>query len=149
MNLAYNYGHQPQQLMTALNRLVLSGGFDIVVNLDGLDDAWWPVDGQYHGFPHFQLTSDSVAIAKPLGVVAALRERHSNLAQLAEIALRNRLDDVEGHIVESTEALAELVLTDGGACAFERELPTFLRLRTSQYDAESSAPYWQRDIGHA
>lgn len=43
----------------------------------------------------------------------------------------------------------ELVLTDGGACAFERELPTFLRLRTGQYDAESSAPYWQRDIGHA
>ena len=118
LDMAHNIGRQPQQLMTALNRLVLGGGFDIVVNLDGPNDAWWPVYGQYHGFPNFQLTSDSVAIAKPLGVVAALRERHSNLAQLAEVgwlrhsaafglALRNRLDAVEGRIVESTEALAE------------------------------------------
>ena len=118
LDLALNDGHQPQQLMAALNRLVLGGGFDIVVNLDGLGDAWWPLDGQYHGFPKFQLISDSVAIAEPLGVVAALRERHGNLAQLAEaswlrhsaafgLALRNRLDAVEGRLVESTEALAE------------------------------------------
>lgn len=116
--LALNFRRQPQQLMAALNRLVLGGGFDIVVNLDGLDDAWWPLDGQYHGFPDFQKAWNSVAIAEPLGVVAALREQHDDLAQLAEagwlrhsaafgLALRNRLDALEGRLVESTEALAE------------------------------------------
>lgn len=117
LNLSFDIGHQPQQLMMAINRLVLGGRFDIIVNLDGPNDAWWPLDGQYHGFPIFHPQSTSAATHKPLGVVAALRERQKDLAQLAEagllrhsavfgLTLRNRLDAVERQVVESNEALA-------------------------------------------
>lgn len=38
VDLAIGHGRQPQQLMTAINRLAHGGNFDIVVNLDGVDD---------------------------------------------------------------------------------------------------------------
>ena len=80
---------QPQQVAVAANTLLLGGHFDLVVNLDGFNESYFPLVKQRQGeFPFFptywshtlDLTAAEILLA---GHIAALRAERAELQRRA------------------------------------------------------------------
>lgn len=107
VDLAIGYGRQPQQLMSAVNRLAHGAHFDVVVNLDGLDDMS-PLDpDELLAFAPEVIGGTAAAMERYIAATA-LREERRRVLRIAQgwpgfsatfgLALRSRLDGLESDI---------------------------------------------------
>ena len=113
---AQDGGRQPQQLMTAINRVVHGAHLDVVVNLDGLHEMNWRRDHTLAHFPRSPATTASEL--KLMAEIAALRERrqgflvtrHGALGASAAFGLfmDRRLDELQSDLRQREDRLARL-----------------------------------------
>ena len=113
VDLAIGHGRQPQQLMSAINRLAHGEHFDVVVNLDGLDDMS-PLDlDELLAFAPEVIGGTAAAMERYIAATA-LREERRRVLRAAQgwpgfsaafgLALRSRLDGLESDIREHDAA---------------------------------------------
>ena len=113
---AQDGGRQPQQLMTAINRVVHGAHLDVVVNLDGLHEMNWRRDHTLAHFPRLPVTTASEL--RLMAEIAALRERrqdilatrHGALGASAAFGLFTgpRLDELQSELRQREDRLARL-----------------------------------------
>ena len=111
---AQDGGQQPQQLMTAINRVVHGAHLDVVVNLDGLHEMNWRRDHTLAHFPRLPATTASEL--RLMAEIAALRElrqdilatRHGALGASAAFGLfmDRRLDELQSDLRQREDRLA-------------------------------------------
>ena len=109
VDLAIGQGRQPQQLMSAINLLAHGGHFDVVVNLDGLDDMS-PLDPDELLAFAPEVIGGTAAAMERYVAATALREERRRVLRTAQgwlgfsaafgLALRSRLDGLESDIRE-------------------------------------------------
>ena len=116
VDLAVAWGRQPQQLMTAINQLAHGARFDIVVNLDGVDDLS-PLGNDMLLALAPEVIGGTATAMEQYVAAEALREerrstRHAGQGWLGfsaafGLALRSRIDRLERDIDEADAAAAK------------------------------------------
>ena len=117
VDLAIGYGRQPQQLMAAISRLAHGGDFDIVVNLDGMDDMSPLGNDELLALAPEVIGGTAAAVARHVAVYG-LREERRRILRTSEgsrlrlsavfgVAQRGRLDRLEREIRELDGAAAK------------------------------------------
>ncbi len=135
--LAVDGYKQPQQLMTMSYLMTLGAEFDIVINLDGLNEAALPaIDnvpmGVFAAFPRQWGTlihmADSIEMQRRVGLVTFLRLEDRREASFfdqwplrycstATLIWRIRYDNNSQQILQQLDAIRELIGTDTSYCA--------------------------------
>ena len=113
VDLAIGHARQPQQLMSAVNQLAHGAHFDVIVNLDGLDDMS-PLDPDELLALAPEVIGGTAAAMERYIAATALREERRRVLRTAQgwpgfsaafgLALRSRLDGLEGDIREHDAA---------------------------------------------
>ena len=144
--LAQNGGRQPQQLMTAINRLVHGARLHVVVNLDGLHEMTWRNDATLAHFPRSPATTASEL--QLMAEIAALRERRQGLLASRHGALGasaafglfmdRRLDELQSDLRRREARLASV----SASYSLERDGPR--RAWSKRRQLAEAARQWYR-----
>ena len=147
---------QPQQVAVAANHLLLGGHFDLVVNLDGFNESYFPLvkqrQGEFPFFPTYWSNTLDLTAAETLlvGRIAALRAEQGELQRrravspfrytaLYRLINRYRQERVSRQIIQRNHDLTAAQ----SAYSLEKHGPR----RTFRDDAElyrETARFWYR-----
>ena len=116
VDLAIAWGRQPQQLMTAINQTAHGARFDIVVNLDGVDDLSPLGNDRLLALAPEVIGGTATAMEQYVAAQALREERRSTLhagqgwlgfSAAFGLALHSRIDRLERDIDEADAAAAK------------------------------------------
>ena len=139
-------GRQPQQLMTAINRVVHGAHLDVVVNLDGLHEMNWRRDHTLAHFPRLPATTASEL--RLMAEIAALRERRQDIlatrhgapgaSAVFGLFKGRRLDELQSDLRQREDRLAVL----SASYSLERDGPR--REWSAHQQLAAAARQWYR-----